>query len=158
MAATNMAMRGQRVEQAAELVERAAASGDIRAAVLDVRQGEFKYARAFGEARGTHTVFLLASITKPMTAMGVMVLAERGALALSDRVRKFIPEFSGGERKLITVKHLLTQTSGLPDMLPENEALRRRHAPLADFVAATCRTPLLGLVSDLVAEAACPRQ
>jgi beta-lactamase class C len=44
---------------------------------------------------------------------------------------------------MVTVQHLLTHTSGLPDMLPENIELRRRHAPLADFVAGTCKTPLL---------------
>ena len=41
------------------------------------------------------------------------------------------------------VRHLLTHSSGLPDMLPENEELRKRHAPLKDFVAGTFRTPLL---------------
>ena len=39
------------------------------------------------------------------------------------------------EIEAITIGHLLTHTSGLPDMLPENVDLRRRHAPLADFVA-----------------------
>lgn len=142
MAAFGMALRKDRVEEAAVLVEKAAASGDVRAAVLDVRQGRFRFTRAFGEAR-EGTVFLLASISKPMTAAGIMALADRGKLALSDPVRKFIPEFSGGERDLVTVQHLLTHTSGLPDMLPENEALRRKHAPLSEFVAATCKTPLL---------------
>src|SRR5206468_3416779 len=118
--------------QAARLIEQATASGDVRAAVLDVRQRKFSFSRAFGEARNTETVFLLASISKPMTTAGVMLLADRGELTLSDPVHKFIPEFSGGDRGLITVQHLLTHTSGLPDMLPENEALRRRHAPLAD--------------------------
>ena len=142
MAAAGMALRRERFEEAAGLVEKAAASGDVKAAVLDVRQGKDRFTRAFGEAREA-TVFLLASISKPMTATGVMVLADRGKLALSDPVRKFIPEFSGGDRDLITIQHLLTHTSGLPDMLPENEALRRRHAPLLEFVAAACKTPLL---------------
>jgi beta-lactamase class C len=78
-----------------------------------------------------------------MTATGIMVLVDRGKLALRDPVRKFIPEFSGGDRDLITVQHLLTHTSGLPDMLPENEALRRKHAPLSEFVAGACKAPLL---------------
>jgi beta-lactamase class C len=78
-----------------------------------------------------------------MTATGVMLLADRGELALSDPVRKFIPEFSEGDRKLITIQHLLTHTSGLPDQLPENDELRKSHAPLKDFVARAVRTPLL---------------
>jgi len=39
-------------------------------------------------------------------------------------VRKFIPEFSGGDREMVTVQHLLTHTSGPADMLPENTELR----------------------------------
>ncbi len=34
-------------------------------------------------------------------------------------------------------------TSGLPDQLPDNDALRARHAPLSEFVAGACRVPLL---------------
>jgi CubicO group peptidase (beta-lactamase class C family) len=131
------------VDAAVRLIEKAVASGEVAAASLHVQQGRFRLSRGFGRAAGPEAVFLLASITKPMTATAVMILADRGALALSDAVRKFIPEFAGGDRELVTVRHLLTHTSGLPDMLPENVELRKRHAPLKDFVAATCRTPLL---------------
>ena len=58
-------------------------------------------------------------------------------------MRKHIPEFQGGDKDKITIRHLLTHTTGLPDMLPENDELRKRHAPLKDFVAGTCKTPLL---------------
>ena len=143
MAVTGAVLQKQRLEQAAGLVDGAVASGDVRAAVLDVRRGKQSFERAFGQARVPETVFIVASISKPMTVAGVMLLADRDKLKLSDPVRKFIPEFSGGDRELVTVHHLLTHTSGLPDMLPENIELRQRHAPLADFVAGTCRTPLL---------------
>jgi len=62
---------------------------------------------------------------------------------VSDPVQRFIPEFRGEGRELVLVKHLLTHTSGLPDMLPEDQDLRKAHAPLAEFVERTCRTPLL---------------
>jgi len=143
MAVTGAVLQKQRLDLAAEVVEHAVAAGELRAAVLDVRRGRQSFARAFGEARGEGAVFIVASISKPMTAAGVMLLVDRGKLALGDPARKFIPEFSGGEREQVTVEHLLTHTSGLPDMLPENIELRKRHAPLADFVAATCHTPLL---------------
>jgi CubicO group peptidase (beta-lactamase class C family) len=78
-----------------------------------------------------------------MTATAIMILRDHDRLQLNDPVRKFIPEFQGGDRDLITIQHLLTHTSGLPDMLPENEELRKRHAPLADFVAGACTTELL---------------
>ena len=142
MAVTGAVLQKQRLDQAAELVDRAVAAGDVRAAVLDVRRGKQIFERAFGQAREAETVFIVASISKPMTATGVMLLADRGKLALRDPVRKFIPEFSGGDRAMVTVQHLLTHTSGLPDMLPENIELRRRHAPLKEFVAGACRTPL----------------
>jgi beta-lactamase class C len=107
-----------------------------------VRQKAFTFSKAFGRATSPETVFLLASITKPMTVTGAMILADRGALSLSDPVRKFIPEFSGDGREQVTVRHLLTHSSGLPDMLPENTELRKRHAPLKEFVAGACKVPL----------------
>jgi CubicO group peptidase (beta-lactamase class C family) len=58
-------------------------------------------------------------------------------------VGRYLPQFKHDGREAVTVRHLLTHTSGLPDMLPENVELRRRHAPLSEFVAHTCRTGLL---------------
>ena len=126
------------LDQARALIEQKTASGEVSEAALLVRQGS----RTVTSMKPDR-VFLLASITKPMTATGVMILCDRGKLRLEDPVGKYIPEFTGGDRGLITIRHLLTHTSGLPDMLPENTDLRKRHAPLADFVAGTCRTPLL---------------
>ncbi len=42
----------------------------------------------------------------------------------------------------MTIRHLLTHTSGLPDQLAGNNDLRRKHAPLTEFAAQTVRTPL----------------
>jgi len=141
--AVALELRRDRLDAAVALIENATNSGTVAAAALDVRQGSFTLSRTFGRVTSSETPFLLASITKPMTATAVMILSDRGALSVTDRVRKFIPEFTGWDREAITIRHLLTHTSGLPDMLPENEALRKRHAPLKDFVAATCKTPLL---------------
>lgn len=142
IAALAAAVNRDRTDAAVKLVEKFTSSGEVSAAALLVRQDEFELIRGFGKAR-QDTVFLLASITKPMTATGVMLLRDRGELSLSDPVRRFIPEFAGEDRDLVTVHHLLTHTSGLPDMLPDNVELRKRHAPLSDFVAGTCKTPLL---------------
>jgi CubicO group peptidase (beta-lactamase class C family) len=73
----------------------------------------------------------------------MMVLADRGELRLTDPVMKFIPEFTEGARKEITIQQLLTHTSGLPDQLAENNQMRGRHAPLAEFVQGAVRAPLL---------------
>lgn len=125
------------------LVREAVEDGRVRAATLTVRRGGESSSHAFGGAGSPDAVFLVASINKPMTAAGIMVLADRGELALDDPVCRFIPEFVEGERKRITIRHLLTHTSGLPDMLPENRELRRRHAPLEEYARLTISTPLL---------------
>jgi CubicO group peptidase (beta-lactamase class C family) len=132
----------QRFEEAARLLRAHTDSGDVAAAVLYVRRAGHEMSRAFGAAR-IDLPFLIASPTKPMTASGVMWLRDRRELALSDPVRKYLPAFQGGDRGEVTIGHLLTHMSGLPDMLPENIELRRQHAPLSEFVARTCRTPLL---------------
>jgi CubicO group peptidase (beta-lactamase class C family) len=138
-----MALRKQKVDEAARLIQAKVDSGDVRAASLHLRSGSDTFAQDFGAAKAGHAVYLLASISKPMTATAVMLLADRGKLSISDPVQKYVPEFRGGEKDKITIRNLLTHTSGLPDMLPDNEALRKRHAPLKDFVAGTCATPLL---------------
>jgi beta-lactamase class C len=107
-----------------------------------MRQEKFQFARAYGRAK-IDTPFLIASPTKPMTVSAVMLLRDRKQLELEDPVRKYLPELKGDGREDITIRQLLTHTSGLPDMLPENVELRRRHAPLNEFVAATCKTKLL---------------
>lgn len=116
----------------------------IRSGVLWVRPkpGAAPVITTVGDAQ-PGTVFLLASITKPMTATAVMQLVARKQCRLEDPLARFFPAFTGGGRERITLRHVLTHTSGLPDMLPENDDLRRRHAPLEDFVQGALRTPLL---------------
>lgn len=82
-------------------------------------------------------LFVVASITKPVVAMTVLSLVEEGLLSLSDRVARFVPAFGANGKQSITIRHLLTHTSGLPDMLPHNRALRERNAPLDAFVEGT---------------------
>ncbi len=131
------------IESASDLIQQQVGAGAVRGAVLDVRAGDHVFSRYYGTARSADAIFLLASITKPMTAAGVMLLADRGELRLTDPVKRYIPEFRHGARSRITLKHLLTHTSGLPDQLPENVALRKRNAPLSEFVERTIRTELL---------------
>ena len=84
-------------------------------------------------------IFLVASITKPIVALGVLKLLEAGELLLNDRVKRFVPEFGCAGKHGITLRHLMTHTSGLPDMLPTNRKLRSANAPLSEFVEQSCR-------------------
>lgn len=131
------------MQAAAQLIQQHVDAGTVESAVLHVRRGAEKFEHAFGKAATADAPFLLGSITKTMTAAAAMALVDRGELRLSDPAMKFIPEFFEGARKDVTIAHLLTHTSGLPDQLEENNALRSRHAPLADFVRGAVRTPLL---------------
>lgn len=119
--------------------ERLAKENQVESAVLVFERGRDRQVFTYGLAN-RESVFLLASITKPMTATAVMQLVDRKQVKLTDSVQKYIPEFSDAR---VLVRHLLTHTSGLPDMLPENDALRKRHAGLDEFVAGACRVPLL---------------
>jgi CubicO group peptidase (beta-lactamase class C family) len=60
------------------------------------------------------SVMPAASISKQFTAMCTLLLAQRGQLSLDDHVEKFIPEWAYREQP-ITIRHLLTHTSGLRD-------------------------------------------
>ncbi|MFN8938492.1 MAG: serine hydrolase domain-containing protein [Acidobacteriota bacterium] len=122
-----------------KLLLTAAAQSRPRAAVLLIRERNFNYLRAFGAAQ-PDSRFLIASITKPMTAATLLSL---GKVDPSQPASRYLPELTGPERAAITIRQLLTHTSGLPDMLPENTALRQRHAPLSEFVRLSFTTPLL---------------
>ena len=88
------------------------------------------------------TIFLVASVTKPVTVAAAMLLVERGRILLDQPVCSIIPEFGNRGKEQITVRHLMTHTSGLPDMLPENRELREQHAPLKEFVRRICELDL----------------
>jgi CubicO group peptidase (beta-lactamase class C family) len=88
-------------------------------------------------------LFLIASITKPVTVGAVLMLVERGAFTLEDRVATILPKFTGDGRDEVQVRHLMTHTSGLPDMVAGNEALRKAHKPFAAFIEEIYKTPLL---------------
>jgi beta-lactamase class C len=137
------AMTQEKFEAAAAVLAKSAAEGRIRAASLCVRQGKDLFARTFGEAKSPDALFLLASITKTISAAAVMTLVDREKIRLDDPVVKYLPEFSTAPRDRITISQLLTHVSGLPDQLPENQALRSSQAPLSKFVEAAVQTPLL---------------
>jgi serine-type D-Ala-D-Ala carboxypeptidase len=60
------------------------------------------------------SLFGVASVSKPVTATAVMKLVETGKIGIHQPVTKYLPEFKGKGWEKITVRHLLTHTSGLP--------------------------------------------
>ncbi len=64
-------------------------------------------------ANTPQTKFRLGSVTKQFTAMAVMELQEKGLLRVEDPVKKFLPDYPNGDK--ITIRHLLTHTSGIPN-------------------------------------------
>lgn len=141
-----------RLHRASELLESEVQSGRLQSASIMVARGKtIVLHEGFGRLSGQpgsvpvnpDSIYLVASLTKPVTAIAMMMLVERGEISLSEPVVHYLPEFTGGERPKVRVLDLLAHTSGLPDMLPENTELRRAHAPLSEFVKHTYSTPLL---------------
>ncbi|HEY3325027.1 MAG TPA: exo-beta-N-acetylmuramidase NamZ domain-containing protein [Planctomycetota bacterium] len=92
-------------------------------AVLWVEHRGERYVKAFGnralvparETMSEDTIFDAASLTKSIaTAPSIILLIERGKLKLDEPVRTYLPEFTGEGRESVTLRHLLTHTSGLP--------------------------------------------
>jgi CubicO group peptidase (beta-lactamase class C family) len=95
---------------------------DPGAAVLVLHHGEPLFEQCYGMANydtgervTMDTRFCLASVSKQFSAVAVLQLAERGLLSLDDTVNKWFPEFKADFWKRITLRQLLSHTSGVPD-------------------------------------------
>jgi CubicO group peptidase (beta-lactamase class C family) len=96
-----------------------------------VRGGQVLKAQGYGLANVEHqvpvkpeTLFQSGSLGKQFTSAAVMLLVEDGKLALSDPITRFFPEAPPGWAG-ITVRHLLTHTSGIPDYGPDTVDYRK---------------------------------
>ena len=136
------------------------------------RSGGGSYHRAFGKytfdadapAVNMSTLFDAASVTKVLaTAPSVLLLVEDGRLSLDAPLVTYLPECSGGGKEAITLRHLLTHTSGLVPGLPATPAWRGEaaalslacmqtvtHAPGSFFRYSDINFILLGLVVQRV--------
>ncbi len=99
------------------------------------------FSRAGGDQVAPDTIFLLASISKPITATAVMQLVEDGLLVLSDPLTRYIPEFAQPGKPTVTAWNLLTHTSGMEEA-GWWQGLTRCGAPAAAFFEAACQSPL----------------
>lgn len=110
----------ERLERAFALIERFVAGESVRGAGILVAVGDEivgeRYAgcAAPGRPATAETLWPLASISKLYTAAAAMALVEAGEITLGTRAATVLPEFAQGGRDRITLRHLLTHTSGLP--------------------------------------------
>ncbi|KPK53531.1 MAG: hypothetical protein AMS22_07255 [Thiotrichales bacterium SG8_50] len=124
----------ERLDEITALMQKHVDDERIAGAVAAVaRRGKVAYLESVGKRdiennvdMSADTIFRIASMTKPITSVAALVLYDDGLIKLNDPVSKYIPEFdrpdvlvSGQIRKTIpakrkiTIKHLLTHTSGL---------------------------------------------
>lgn len=117
------AFRPEKLAQMDAVIESAIASNQCPGGVLWLEHDRHSYHKAFGqralvpvrEPMTEDTIFDAASLTKVMaTTPAVMLLIQRGQIALDATVNTYLPEFTGAGRELVTVRELLTHTSGLP--------------------------------------------
>ena len=114
-----------------------------------------------GHAMQKDSIFQIMSMTKPFTAIGIMMLAEEGKLALRDPVEQYLPEFQGQQvvsnvgpdsarlrtpEHPITIRDLMTHTAGIQDY-PAPAAIhdypQLMNVPLDEVVRHLAKTPLL---------------
>jgi CubicO group peptidase (beta-lactamase class C family) len=110
-----------RQERLQHLFEELASKKLFNGAVLAAENGETIFESAYGFADlsterklTSATVFELASVSKPFTAIGIFILEEQGKIGYDDLIEQWLPAlpYSG-----ITIRHLLCHTSGIPDYM-----------------------------------------
>ena len=122
-------------------------------AVLVADHGEVVFEKGYGEAdRAWHvpnapdTRFRIGSVTKQFTAALILQLVEEGKMRLDAPISAYLPDYPAEPGRRITVRHLLTHTSGLPN-----------YTSLPGFMQDRARNPytpaeLIGLFSGLPLE------
>lgn len=132
------------------------------AVLLAASRGVIAFHEAYGKAAvlpeprpmRRETIFDLSSLTKPLVATtALLLLLQEGKISLESRASSLLPHFSGPEKELITLRHLLSHCSGLPAWVGLYERLDRKeisHPGLLGTPAAkayvyeeVCREPLV---------------
>ncbi|MGI8928341.1 MAG: serine hydrolase domain-containing protein [Candidatus Limnocylindrales bacterium] len=120
-------------------------SGALPAAALAIgdAEGEIRSETFSTDARGLSrdSLFFLASVTKPIFATAFMQLVDDGLISLHDPVARYLPSFASHPGKAeVTPWHLLTHTSGVPDVAPD--VIRRSRPSAARMTEMALEAPL----------------
>ncbi len=110
-------------------------TGVPSASIALVRDGKIVLAKAYGTASPTlgrarpDLAYQIASNSKQFTAMALLLLEDEGKLSLDDKVSKWVPGISGGDR--IALRQLLSHTAGLQDYWPQDYLFDAMKTPVA---------------------------
>jgi uncharacterized protein YbbC (DUF1343 family)/CubicO group peptidase (beta-lactamase class C family) len=120
------AFKAEKLRDIDAAIEKSIAAGKLPGGVFHLERNRVVYQHAYGnralvpkkEAMTEDTIFDAASLTKvTATTPSIWILIERGKVGLDDPLSRYIPEFKGGWRDEVTIRHLLSHTSGLrPDL------------------------------------------
>jgi CubicO group peptidase (beta-lactamase class C family) len=112
------------------------------ASIAVVKDGQIAYLKAYGHAvlappvkATTKTRYKIGSVSKELVAAAALKLQEEGKLSLDDKVSKWIPDLTDADK--ITVRQLLTHTSGYSDYWPQDYLMAPMQKPItADAIMA----------------------
>lgn len=133
-----------KTEQISKLVSTYSEYGRFQGAVLVADDSGILYKEGFGWANvewevpnTSDTKFRLASITKQFTALLIVQLVAEEKLALDAPISTYLPDFPKEKGDRITIHHLLTHTSGIPNYtsFPNYRDIMPRHHKVQDLVA-----------------------
>ena len=176
----SVGLSSERLQRLTQRMQEGAANGEYPGAVLMIgRQGKIAYTQTFGSLNPeTRTpmredgIFRIASMTKPLASLAVMMLSEEGKLSIVDPVEKYLPELKDmqvgvvkagadgkptltlePQKRRMTVHDLLRHTSGLPSGEAGSANLIKRMYAEAkignrgftsdQYIAALAKLPLL---------------
>ena len=125
IAAHAQALTPEQTQQVDKIVADALTSSKVpSASIAIVRDGRIVYARAYGDqgadmkATSADAKYQIASVSKQITAAGILLLEDEGKLSLDDKVSKWVPDVTDADK--ITIRQLLSHTSGLQDYWPQD--------------------------------------
>jgi len=119
--------------------------------VLVAKDGKILFAKGYGMAdlkagkpNTPDTKFLIGSVTKQFTAAAIMQLVEKKLIALDDPFGKYVPEYPKSAADKITIRHLLTHTSGIANCTdqPKINEMKTKPAAPAEVLALVQDIPL----------------
>jgi CubicO group peptidase (beta-lactamase class C family) len=121
-------------QQIDSLIQKAIHLNRFNGSVLVCKNGKIIYEKAFGYQNAakkipntSNTIYQIGSTTKEFTAAVILKLAEQNQLSLNDKLNMYFPDLKRGNE--ITIKHLLTHTSGIYEILRDTNAVKDNTKP-----------------------------